>query len=400
MDGIRRVYSVSQVNRYIKRLIENDIFLEDLYIEAEISNFKNHTSGHLFFTLKDSIAAVNAVMYRSNAENLKFVPENGMSVVVRGYLSLYEKTGQYQFYAKTMEPAGRGALFIAFEKLKERLERAGLFDEKHKKPIPPMPKTVAVVTSPTGAAVRDIIRIAGRRNPGVRIAVFPALVQGGNSAQDIARAIREVNAWGEADVLIVGRGGGSIEDLWSFNEEIVARAIFESKVPVISAVGHETDFTISDFIADLRASTPSAAAEIAVPNADDINTRVGELYNRLEKCMTGKISSYSARYNMASGSYILKNFYDKILNDQIYNQQLYKNLNSVMENMLSKNKLVLSARAEKIENISPLNILKKGYSIVYKDGKAVKSADAVKSGDFVSIRLYEGELKAEIIEKD
>ena len=244
-----KVYSVSQINNYIKRLFENDVFLQDIYIEAEISNFKAHSSGHLYMTLKDSGAAVNAVMFRSYAEKLKFMPEDGMKVLINGYISLYEKTGQYQFYVLSMEPAGKGALYIAYEQLKERLEHSGVFDQKYKKDIPSYPKCVAVITSPTGAAVRDIIQVSGRRNPNVKIVVVPVLVQGDDAAPNIANAIESVNKWGQADTIIVGRGGGSIEDLWAFNEEMVARAIFESKIPIISAVGHETDFTIADFIA-------------------------------------------------------------------------------------------------------------------------------------------------------
>ena len=276
-----KVYSVSQINNYIKRLFENDVFLQDIYIEAEISNFKAHSSGHLYMTLKDSGAAVNAVMFRSYAEKLKFMPEDGMKVLINGYISLYEKTGQYQFYVLSMEPAGKGALYIAYEQLKERLERSGVFDQKYKKDIPSYPKCVAVITSPTGAAVRDIIQVSGRRNPNVKIVVVPVLVQGDDAAPSIANAIESVNKWGQADTIIVGRGGGSIEDLWAFNEEMVARAIFESKIPIISAVGHETDFTIADFIADMRAPTPSAAAEIAIPENEGMSLAVINNYKRL-----------------------------------------------------------------------------------------------------------------------
>ena len=271
-----KVYTVSQINNYIKRILENDVLLSDVYIEAEISNFKAHTSGHLYFTLKDSGAAINAVMFRSYAERLKFMPESGMKVVARGYISLYEKTGQYQLYVNSMEPAGIGALYLAYEQFKARLEKAGVFDQKYKKPIPQMPKTVAVITSPTGAAVRDIINVAGRRNPNVEIVIVPTLVQGKNAGPEIVNAIEKVNRWNKADTIILGRGGGSIEDLWAFNEEIVARAIFDSHIPIISAVGHETDFTIADFISDMRAPTPSAAAELSVFDLRQFEQKIKE----------------------------------------------------------------------------------------------------------------------------
>jgi exodeoxyribonuclease VII large subunit len=371
--------------------------LGDISVEGEISNFKNHSSGHLYFTLKDSSAAINCIMYRSNAQNLKFMPENGMNVVVRGYISIYEKTGQYQLYARGMQPAGRGALYLAFEKLKARLERAGVFDAKYKKPIPEKPKVVAVVTSPTGAAVRDIIKISARRNPNVKIAVFPSLVQGENAAPDIVRAIKEVNEWGKADTLIVGRGGGSIEDLWAFNEEIVARAIFDSKVPVISAVGHETDFTIADFIADMRASTPSAAAEIAVPEINTVSDRIRNATQRIENIMMYKLSDAETRYERAANSYVFKNFPDKIANEQIYMQSINKSINSAMNNMLEKYRLNFDSATQRLELLSPLNVLKKGYSVVYSGENIVKSIDDVKKDDVVNIRVSDGSVSAKII---
>ena len=302
-----KVYTVSQINNYIKRILENDVLLSDVYIEAEISNFKAHTSGHLYFTLKDSGAAINAVMFRSYAERLKFMPESGMKVVARGYISLYEKTGQYQLYVNSMEPAGIGALYLAYEQLKARLEKAGVFDQKYKKPIPQMPKTVAVITSPTGAAVRDIINVAGRRNPNVEIVIVPTLVQGKNAGPEIVNAIEKVNKWNKADTIILGRGGGSIEDLWAFNEEIVAIAIFDSHIPIISAVGHETDFTIADFISDMRAPTPSAGAEIAVPEGNAINEKVVNLYEKITNNIQTRYSNNLSKYKYCINSYGFKN---------------------------------------------------------------------------------------------
>lgn len=278
------IYSVSQINRYIKNLIEKDIFLRDIFIEAEISNFKVHTSGHFYFTLKDEFAAINTVMYKSYSRDIKFLPENGMKVTVYGYISIYEKTGQYQLCVKIMEPTGKGALYAAFEQLKNKLEKEGLFDIGRKRRIPRFPRKIAVLTSPVGAAIRDIIRISERRNPNIKIIVVPVIVQGESAAKSICDGLSLINRYKDADVIILGRGGGSIEDLWCFNEESVARAVFKSKIPVISAVGHETDFTISDFVADFRASTPSAAAEIAVPSLYDIRDNVYALYDELNYC--------------------------------------------------------------------------------------------------------------------
>ena len=285
-----RVFSVTQINRYIRELIEKDFILQSLWIKGEISNYKRHSSGHLYFTLKDEESAINCIMFRGNAQMLPFEPENGMEAVVCGYISIYEKTGQYQFYGELIQPVGIGALTAAYDRLKNKLEKEGLFDGDFKREICSKPETVAVITSPTGAAVRDIINIAKRRNKSVRIVVAPVLVQGENAAASIVNALKAVNNWGGADTIILGRGGGSIEDLWAFNEESVARAIFASDIPVISAVGHETDFTISDFVADLRAPTPSAAAELAVNDVE------GDL---------AVLNSVRQRLNFAMKKYIL-----------------------------------------------------------------------------------------------
>lgn len=391
------VYTVSQVNKYIKQLLENDVFLSDIFIEAEISNFKAHGSGHFYFTLKDENAAISAVMFKSYAEKIKFMPENGMKVTVYGYISLYEKTGQYQIYVQNMEPAGRGALYMAYEQLKERLEKAGLFGEEHKKPIPKYPKCVAVITSPTGAAVRDIIQISRRRNPSVEIVLRPVLVQGENAAPDIVKAIKEVNEWGGADTVIVGRGGGSIEDLWSFNEEIVARAIFESNIPVISAVGHETDFTIADFIADMRAPTPSAAAELAVPEAKGFKEIIVNSAERLRQGMLKSIRENSLYYERLINMPAFKRFSENVGNSEIYASALYDRLERAMDNSLQRAELTLLPLAEGLERLSPLNIMKKGYSLVYKeDGSLLtNSKDAVKD-EVLKIKLSDGEIKARV----
>lgn len=388
------VYTVSQINGYIKRLFEKDAFLQDVFVEAEISNFKPHSSGHWYFTLKDQGAAINAVMFRSSATGVKFMPENGMRVLVYGRISLYEKTGQYQIYVNLMEPAGKGALFIAFEQLKARLSAEGLFDQAYKKPISAYPKCVAVITSPTGAAIRDILQITKRRNPQVKIVVVPVLVQGENAAENIANAVKNVNLWGQADTIIVGRGGGSLEDLWAFNEEIVARAIFESKIPVISAVGHETDFTISDFVADLRASTPSAAAELAVPSTEEMYKLFKSDVKRLIYLFEHKYTDAEKRYNNAVNTNDFKYFAEKIYDNQIYGEQLYKRLERSMVNSINNKKMLLSKTASTMENISPLNVLKRGYSLVYKDDKLISDTQQLYVGDKVKIRLSKGSVRA------
>jgi exodeoxyribonuclease VII large subunit len=391
------VYTVTQVNRYIKQLLENDVFLKDVFVEAEISNFKAHGSGHLYFTLKDENAAIAAVMFRGNAAKLKFQPENGMKVTVYGYISLYEKTGQYQLYVQIMEPAGKGALYLAYEQLKERLERAGVFDQKHKKPIPAYPKCVAVITSPTGAAVRDIIQISGRRNPSVEIVVVPVLVQGENAAADIARAIKDVNAWKGADTIIVGRGGGSIEDLWAFNEEIVARAIFESEIPVISAVGHETDFTIADFVADMRAPTPSAAAELAIPAASNFKDILKNLGERMNRSMSNRLSEKKLAFDRLINTNVFKYPLEGITDNEIYVYELYKRLERAVTAKNERCAMEYRRLSEGLERLSPLGIMSKGYSLVYNsEGKLIKSCADTAVGDTVEIRLSDGSVKAKI----
>ena len=393
------VYSVSQINGYIKRLFDNDIFLGDVFVEAEISNFKAHSAGHFYFTLKDERASLNAVMYRSNAENVTFIPENGMKVTVYGYISLYEKTGQYQIYVQIMEPTGKGALYAAFEQLKDKLEKEGLFDSMHKKPIPKYPNCIAVITSSTGAAIRDIIRISKRRNPNIKIVAVPALVQGENAAESICGALKTVNKWGKADIIILGRGGGSIEDLWCFNEESVARAIFKSKIPVISAVGHETDFTIADFTADVRASTPSAAAEIAVPEFDALMSNNISVFCELCRAMEYKYYEYRDRFLNAFESRALQRPLDRITDMYIYTDELQKKMYREMMKKIEKNKIVFEASLGRLESLSPVNVLKRGFSIVYKDNKPVFDVSDVSENDIINVIMKDGYIKSKVIEK-
>ena len=392
-----RVYTVTQVNNYIKKIIENDLFLHDIYIEAEISNLKLHSSGHMYFTLKDKGAAINCVMFKSHGSSIKFTPSNGMNVLAKGYISVYEKTGQYQLYVNNIEPAGIGALYMAYEQLKAKLDKSGVFDAKYKKDIPSYPKCIAVVTSPTGAALRDIIKVAKSRNPNVEIVVAPALVQGENAKDSIVEAIEMLNRWNKADVIILGRGGGSIEDLWAFNEECVARAIFDSNIPIITAIGHETDYTIADFISDKRAATPSQAAEMAVPASNAIESNIKGLYNRMDYAISSVLKDYRYKYNDINNRYVFKNFEQYIYDNQIYIEEIYNKINSIISTNITKNKLMLKNYIDNLENKSPLNILQKGYSLVTDGaGNIIKSANELGVGDEINIRLNQGRVNATV----
>lgn len=383
-----RIYTVSQINSYVRRLFERDAFLSDVFVQGEISNFKLHGSGHIYFTLKDKNAQISCVMFSSYGAGLKFLPENGMKVTVFGGLSLYEKTGQYQLYVRIMEPDGTGALYLAFEQLKEKLRKKGYFEESYKKPIPEYPETIAVLTSPTGAAVRDIISIAGRRDPSVEIVVVPVLVQGELAAESIAKAIEDVNQWKGCDLIILGRGGGSIEDLWAFNEEKVARAIYSSKIPIISAVGHETDYTIADFTADLRAATPSAAAEIAIkPRMSSID-RVKSCHTALDRIMTDKLSVLRDRLCVSVDYFASDSMLNMIFDREMYISGLSDRLVSGMENRTER----LAARLEKaralLDSLSPLKVLERGYALVTdKSGEPVSSAKGLDRGESILIRF-------------
>lgn len=394
-----RIYSVSQINRYIRTTIENDFILNSLWVSGEISNFKFNTTGHFYFTLKDVSSAINCVMFKGSAVMLPFMPENGMSVTVCGYVSVYEKTGQYQLYAEIMEPVGVGSLSIAFAQLKDRLSEEGLFDEAYKREIPKFPNQIAVITSPTGAAIRDILQIARRRNKNVKIIVVPVLVQGDKAADTIVSAIKLVNEWAKADVIILGRGGGSIEDLWAFNEEKVARAIFASNTPVISAVGHETDFTIADFTADMRAPTPSAAAELAVDDLSNSLELVLSLKNRLNKLVFTKISRQREHLTELFDRPVLKKPMNRLESSHIEKSRLCQRLEREMALSIDKNRMGLQSLVERLESLSPLSILKRGYSVAYKyDGSLLSSVKQIIKNDIIDIKLSDGSLRAKVEE--
>ncbi len=434
--------NVTELNNYIKNLLDTDYFLNCIYLKGEISNFKNHTRGHLYFTLKDDNARINAVMFQGNTRSLKFVPEDGMKVLVKGRVSAYPASGNYQIYVESMDLDGLGNLYIEFEKLKEKLYKEGLFNKEHKKPIPKYPSRIGIITADTGAAVRDIMSTIKRRYPLCEAILFPTLVQGEYAAENIVKQIGVADKYG-CDTLIVGRGGGSIEDLWAFNEEIVARAIYNARTPIISAVGHEPDFTIADFVADLRAPTPTGAAEMAVPTVLDINNLLNQYKIRLNKNIKNLVNTKFIELRNLRNSFVLKNplsLYemkeqklDKLIDnlnrnilslldikkhniDILYNQlklvspnnlilnnqnklkEIKYNLNNNMEKRLTNLKFNLDYLINTLKLVNPLNILSNGYSLVKKDDKVIKSCHDVKVNDIIGIKLYEGEITAKVKE--
>lgn len=386
-----RILSVSELNGYIKRVLDTDLLLSGLWVKGEISNFKHHTSGHLYMTLKDAGGAVRAVMFKNAAMRLKFKPEDGMKVVVFGRVSVFESAGQYQVYIEAMQPDGVGALYVAYEQLKAKLEEEGLFSETHKVEIPYIPQKIAVITSPTGAAIRDILNVLNRRFPLADVVVCPVLVQGDGAAEQIAKAIAYVNTNALADVIITGRGGGSIEDLWAFNEEIVARAIYASEIPIISAVGHETDFTIADFVADLRAPTPSAAAELATPSMTEISGVLAGFLERMRGSALRKIDLNRALVQQLAGRISkdgVLSAYDK--KRLIIDADMQRALRA-LENALANKKEQFAKNVAKLESLSPLGVLSRGYSVTRTDtGNVVRKTEDVCVGDALETVLTDG----------
>ena len=390
------VFSVTELNNYVKRILDNDENLKNVFVTGEISNFKNHYSGHMYMTIKDEGGAIKAVMFSSYASRLKFVPENGMKVIIFGSVSLYNKDGSYQLYITDMQPDGVGALNLAYEQLKEKLQNEGLFNAEFKKPIPEFPQKIGVMTAPDGAAVRDIFSILKRRYPVAEIVFCPVAVQGERAAPEIAKAIKLFNEQNAADVLIVGRGGGSLEDLWAFNEEIVARAIFESKIPVISAVGHETDFTIADFVSDLRAPTPSAAAELAVPDIFELKSELLGLKQHLSVLMRNILTGEKERLENFEKQITILSPTNKIINSRQELSNLYEKVVNSITSKLNDEKTKISLLSSKLNALSPLEVLSRGYSISYKNEMPIKSVGDVKTGDNIKIRVTDGEFFAEV----
>lgn len=394
------VLSVSQLNRYIKMNFDADENLANIFISGEISNFTNHyRTGHLYFTLKDDSAAVRAVMFNSSAKRLKFMPEDGMKVIARGRVSVYEASGQYQMYVDDMQPDGVGALNLAYEQLKEKLQKEGLFSELHKKPLPPYPEKVGVITSPTGAAVRDIINVLGRRFPYAEIVFCPVLVQGEGAHLQLTDAVNLFNSERAADVIIIGRGGGSIEDLWEFNDEGLARAVYNSDIPVISAVGHETDFTICDFVADMRAPTPSAAAELAVPDANELQYALSALKNRMFLNVSSGIADRRSRleYLMSKGA--LKSPDEMLSNRSQRLDTAFSKMLSSYENRIGGKKVEFISAATALSKLDPMSVLMRGFAFVSdKNGKNVYSSQALAKGDKINVRFHDGSAVCEVKE--
>ena len=413
--------TVSQLTRYIKFKIDNDEHLNNVFLKGEISNFKAHTRGHFYFTIKDETSRINAVMFQSNASKLKFLPEDGMKIMVTGRISVYEATGGYQIYVDEMIEDGIGNLYIKYEQLKKKLELEGLFNESHKRKIPKIPKTIGIVTAPTGAAIKDILSTIKRRWPIAETILFPSLVQGEAAAPEIVKQINKAGDF-DLDVLIVGRGGGSIEDLWCFNDEEVARAIYNSKIPVISAVGHEIDFTIADFVADLRAPTPTGAAEMAVPNQNDFINYLNQINIRLNKSLYHLITIQKDRLETLKNSYILKNpiaiyevkeqkfdtLYEKlflVMNSILKNNRnTYEtsilSINRSIERIIDNNKNRYLNNLNKLEILNPLLTIKRGYTITRSNDKVITSINSVNINDKLDIELTDGIIHTVIKEKE
>ena len=390
--------TVCELNNYIKDVIDNDMMLNNVYIKGEISNFKNHYSGHMYFTLKDEKSLIKCVMFKSYTGNLDFVPKDGMNVVVLGTVSVFERDGVYQIYVKGMEEDGMGALYKAYEQLKEKLQDEGLFDEKYKKKIPMLPTSIGVVTSSTGAVIRDIINVTTRRFSKVNIKLFPSQVQGKGAAQTIVKAIEYFNFEKNVDLIIVARGGGSLEDLWPFNEEVTARAIFKSEIPIISAVGHETDFTIADFVADFRAPTPSAAGELAVPSLDEVKWKIQSSQRRLVMALRKKLSDGKSRYEALKNRKVFREPYDLIRTHILTIDSLIKRMQSKVLLTIKDDKIKLAKYSAGLDKLSPLKTLSRGYSVLEDcDGKIIKSVKELNKGDKIKIILHNGEKNAEIL---
>lgn len=413
------IYTVTQLNQQIKGMLESNPSFRNIFVQGEISNYKQHTSGHHYMTLKDADGAISAVLFRADAARLRFRLMNGMKVIARGRVSSFPKTGQVQLYLADLMPDGTGALHLAFEQLKSKLYAEGLFDQTHKQEIPRMPRTIALVTSPTGAAVRDMIRILGRRYPLVEVQLWPVLVQGENAAADIAKTIARVNAHGQADVIIVGRGGGSLEDLWAFNEEIVARAIYNSKIPVISAVGHEPDVTIADFVADLRAPTPSGAAELAVPDRGELSILIDREQERLMTALENRLNGLANRLQAQEdrlarctpAQYVAERRrrteeliermrlaqlrkIDSLKTGFSYHEKKLRDMPGVL---LERRRGKLQSLSGQLDALSPLRVLARGFSVVTDaQNKIITDSADLQTGDAVTLRFAQGTAKAQI----
>ncbi|MBQ9297877.1 MAG: exodeoxyribonuclease VII large subunit [Clostridia bacterium] len=389
--------SVTTLNKYIKDKIAQDEFLNNVYVKGEISNFKHHYTGHMYFTLKDGTSLIKCIMFKTANANLNFVPKDGMKVLILGTVAVFERDGVYQIYCKAMKEDGIGSLYQAYEELKRKLEQEGYFDQTHKKKIPFMPQTIGVLTSQTGAVIRDIINVSTRRNPNVHIKLYPVPVQGEGAGEKIAEAIKFMNNRKIADVLILARGGGSLEDLWPFNERVVADAIYNSEIPIISAVGHETDFTISDFVADLRAPTPSAAAELAVADINEIKEKISSYNSRAKLALKKKIEYMKLLLDKTSQSPVFTNPTQKINEYYIMLDNISKNLENLVNIKLRDAKIKGAELIAKLDALSPLKTLTRGYCLTEKDGSLIVSSKQLKKGDNITLRFTDGTNNAQIL---
>lgn len=391
--------TVTELSNYIKSLLDNNENLSAVMVRGELSNYKIHSSGHHYFSLKDDGAVISAVMFRGSASKIRFIPQNGMKVVLFGKVSSFPKSGQYQIYVSDMQPEGIGALYAAFEQLKQKLYSEGLFDKSHKKALPKFPKTIALATSATGAAVRDMIRILKSRFPMSNVLVCPVKVQGVGAAEDIADMIGYINRYKLADVIICGRGGGSIEDLWAFNEEVLARAIFASEIPVISAVGHEPDVTISDYVADVRAATPSNAAEIAVYDSTELRALISALYGRMLHAEKSGIDRKRQKLLHLSTQKAMSSPQQYVTDKRMHLAMLEQRLEKVLQGIINRKKESFVKAAATLDAISPLKVIGRGYSMVTENGRVIKSINTVNIGDDVDVIMTDGTLKCSVKEK-
>ncbi|MDF2989032.1 MAG: exodeoxyribonuclease large subunit [Eubacterium sp.] len=395
---LNRVFSVSDINNYIKQLVSNDGILSGLSVRGEISNFKHHYTGHMYFTIKDENSVLKCVMFKTQANMLKFVPQNGNKVIVSGYISVFERDGQYQLYASDMQPDGLGALHLAFEQLKNKLQEEGLFDTAIKKKLPLLPRSIGVVTSSTGAVIRDIINVTYRRHSKMKLVLYPVAVQGVQAAGQIAAAIQKLNQLGQVDVIIVARGGGSLEELWAFNEEVVARSVFASGIPVISAVGHETDFTICDFVSDMRAPTPSAAAELAVPDVEILKYKLQNYNVQMKSALVKKLTKCETQLQKIKTRPVFRQPYDKLNQYRLKLDNDVRHLFRNNEMLIKDKKSQFALLAGKLDALSPLKIMERGYSVVRNpEGVIINKLEQINVGDMLEVSLQDGKAKCNVI---
>ena len=396
MNYSEMAITVTELNKYIKNKIAEDEYLNEILIKGEISNFKNHYTGHLYFTLKDENSLIKCIMFKTYAQKLNFMPKDGMKVIILGSVSVFERDGVYQIYAKVMQEDGLGDLYTKYQKLKQKLEEQGLFKQEYKKPIPMFPKIIGVLSSQTGSVIKDIINVSTRRNPNVYIRLLPVPVQGEGAAEKIAYGIEYMNKNKLADILILARGGGSLEDLWPFNEEIVAHSIFNSEIPIISAVGHETDFTIADFVSDLRAPTPSAAAELSVPDIYELNKKIISYEDRLRNSLIKKVELMRLRYEKCMSSVVFKEPTRKINDNYIKIDMHIKQLENLIKQKCKTEKTKYIELVSKLDALSPLKTLSRGYTITEKDNKIIKSKSNLNTGDTINLKFIDGNVIAEV----